>query len=311
MMRVDPVAELNIIEQLRDQAGGRLRSHDLCLTLLSMYGDISGDPQKNSVAQMFLRIAIKAKPYLRDMPDLIKEYRRKTLEIVRVEMPGVVELIERCERSELPLPVIMSCHRYLDRARPLVRKLQSHYFGLEPLLIVGGASAGEYRFSDGVLHLPVDDNYEGLPEKVFEAYTFIDSIGARFGVLKIDDDVMIRDRVTLNLAEVRSAFRRADYMGVPISTPQHDRSYHLGKCAKYVSPVYGKPFLAPFAAGCLYFLSKKSLSNLAEHYLRFPGCISGEIYEDKAVADVLHNYNINVLKFFIEEVLQIDTDLNE
>lgn len=310
-MLSDGTIERGIIEQLRSAAGGRLRSHDLCLFCLDLYRQTCADPTKIKAAQMFLRIAIKAKPHATDVMLTIDQYRKVTLERAYAEMPELVELVRASERLGLPVPIIVSCKKYLERARRVLPALSKHYFGIEPVLAIGGKDGQVEGFCDGILCLPVSDHYEALPYKVFELFTLIDVLGARRGLIKIDDDIMVKMDFQLDINKVRSEFLTYDYMGKPIASPQHDRSYHLGKCETIIDPIYGKPFLVPFASGPLYFLSKTALSKLATYYLRFPGCLAGEIYEDKAVADVLYAVGIKVTDKPLEEILKIETDQNE
>ena len=296
------------IVQVMRQAGRRLNSQevgDVSLRFFEQQRDASAFDRTSSI---LVRLAIKADPYAHTIADLVEVYRKSVRHYVGLQMPNLVEWIAGCDRLGLPLPVIISCEKYLDKARNACQQLTQHYFGIQPLIVRGGLDYREETFDGQVLHLPVGDDYECLPQKVFETYTLLSALGAAHGIIKIDDDLKLYDDVPLDIVRIRSIFPQADYMGLALSSTRHDRAWHFGKCVSPVAPIYGKPFLAPWARGALYFLSERAASALTAHYLRFPGCLGGELYEDKAVGDVLHALGIRLVPAPLEPVLRISTD---
>ena len=161
------------------------------------------------------------------------------------------------------------------------------------------------------LTLPVLDSYEALPVKVLEVFTLLQAVDERCGILKIDDDLVTLETAPLKLRQVAQAFAIGDYMGSVVFSPFHDRIFHMGKCQQPTPPVYGKPVKTPWARGALYYLSAHALNRLTTHYLRFPGCLEGEIYEDKAVADVLHDNGIVLTGCALEPLLGLDSARQE
>ena len=303
--------ELEIIGQLTKQAGRRLWSHELAQISIQLFQQQCAQGAPNALAQILLRLALKACPYAPNAAEILSAYKTITRQRADCEMPILAEWMAQLEANSLPLPIIISCEKYLDKARRAADELTNHYFGIRPIIVTGGM---DFEFEDNcgqILRLPVSDVYEALPYKVFETWAFFEALGVRHGVIKIDDDLQINQNAALDIERVRSAFAAADYMGIALSSPHHDRAWHQGKCASPVAPVYGKPFLAPWARGALYYLSKSALEQLTSHYLRFPGCLDGELYEDKAVGDVLYTLGIRAVNEPLERILQISTDAPE
>ena len=165
----------------------------------------------------------------------------------------------------------------------------------------------EERLDGTILTLPCDDSYEALPTKIFDGFTFLHALCNSCGILKIDDDLELHSSLPLEADRLAGLFGAHDYLGLALKHVHHDRSWHFGKCASPVPPVYGKPFRNPWARGALYYVSARALGLLSEHYLRFPDCLAGELYEDKAVGDVLYQMGIAVEDRPLEPFLGICT----
>ncbi|MCJ2140558.1 hypothetical protein [Methylobacterium sp. E-066] len=288
--------------------GRRPAAHEIRAHCAELIRQQSAAGNSSQMMKILIRITIKSSPYMQNVAHLIGNYKNTVRQYVGAEMPEVADRVSICNQKELPLPLIISCKKYLDKAKRVARELELHYFNIKPIIVIGGLDSGFESFNDGILKLPVSDDYEGLPYKMLEVFTLFDALGARCGVIKIDDDVTINKDLPPNLDEVRSAFKFADYMGNVMGYPHFDRTWHFGKCNSSVSSIYGKAFVAPYANGPLYFLSKTALSKLTSHYLKYPGCLEGELYEDKAVGDILHSYGINAEHNPLQYTLQIDTD---
>jgi len=305
-------AEREFVAELTGEAGRRLSSPELHRIALQLFIDHCAEDEPSATGQMLLRVAIKASPYAEAVDDIVAAVREITRGRIARELPGLTEWVVRVEAQRLPLPIVMSCQANLDKARDTARAVANRYFGVTPVIVTGGdALAFEHDARGAVLQLPVSDVYEDLPAKVFETWTLFEALGARHGVLKIDDDARVLPDMAADIDEARAVFAQADYMGITIASPFHDRCWHHGKCATPVSPFYGKPFVAPWARSALYFLSKGALTALTSHYLRFPGCLAGELYEDKATGDILYGLGIAAFDYAIEPVFGFDTDAPE
>lgn len=305
-------AEREFVAELTGEAGRRLSSSELYRIALQLFLDHCAEDEPSATGQMLLRVAIKASPYADNVEEIVAACREITRGRIARELPGLTEWVAGIEAHQLPLPIVMSCQAYLDKARDTARAVTDRYFGVPPVIVTGGETlAFEHDARGAVLRLPVSDVYEDLPAKVFETWTLFEALGARHGVLKIDDDTRVLPDMTADIDEARAVFAQADYIGVAITSPLHDRCWHHGKCATPVSPFYGKPFVAPWARGALYFLSGGAMTALTTHYLRFDACLSGELYEDKATGDILHGVGVSILDYAIEPVFGFDTDVPE
>lgn len=302
--------EREIIAELGRQVGRRLNSDELCRLSLMVFFEQRLHDDPGPVAQILLRIALKASPYAANVAEVRNAYREITRLRAARDMPALIDWLSICDRHALPLPVVISCDKYLDKARHVSRALTDRYFGIAPIIVTGGDTL-DFAQGGRILRLPVSDVYEALPFKIFETLVFLDALGASYGVIKIDDDLDVVPHAELDIDAVRSAFAGVDYMGLALSSLHHDRAWHQGKCASAVASVYGKPFIAPWARGALYFLSKATIEKLASHYLCFPGCLAGELYEDKAVGDVLHALGVHVADRPLEDLLGVRTDAPE
>jgi len=301
--------ERQIIAELSRQIGRRLNSNELSnLSVMVFLEQCADDP--NTVAQTLLRIALKASPDAKNAAEVLDAYREITRSRAIREMPALVDWVAACEHRSLPLPVVISCEKYLGNAAQVAHDLTDRYFGIRPIIVTGGDELG-FDAAGSILRLPVGDVYEALPHKMFETWVFLEALGASHGVIKIDDDLRIIAEETRDIDAIRAAFADVDYMGLILSSPFYDRAWHEGKCASVVAPLYDKPFVAPWARGALYFLSKTALAALAAHYLRFPGCLAGELFEDKAVGDVLHGLGFTAIHNPLEAILGVSTDAPE
>ncbi len=305
-------AERELVAELTSEAGRRLSSPELHRIALQLFLDHCAEDEPSATGQMLLRVAMKASPYAGNVEDILAASREITRGRIARELPGLAVWTAATDARQLPLPIVMSCEAYLDKARETARAVTDRYFGVPPIVVIGGGPLGfEHDAETAVLRLPVSDVYEDLPAKVFETWTLFEALGTKHGVLKIDDDTRVLPDMAADIDEARAVFAQADYMGITIASPFHDRCWHHGKCATPVSPFYGKPFVAPWARGALYFLSKGALTALTSHYLRFPGCLAGELYEDKATGDILHGLGVSALDYAIEPVFGFDTDAPE
>jgi len=305
-------AERDLIAEMTDEAGRRLSSIDLHQIALRLFVDHCIDDEPSATGQMLLRLTLKASPYSENLADILAAYREITRQRVARELPGLAEWVAATAARRLPLPVVLSCDAYLGKARETACALTDRYFGVQPVIVVGGGALAFERDDAGaVLRLPVGDVYEALPAKVFESWTLLEALGARHGVLKIDDDTRVLPGIAADVDETRAVFAEGDYIGVTVASPFHDRCWHHGKCTAPVPAIYGKPFVAPWIRGALYYLSGSALARLTAHYLCFPGCLDGEYYEDKATGDLLHMLGVPAVGYAIESVLGLDTDAPE
>jgi hypothetical protein len=303
--------EIDIVKELNRHASSRLSSQVISRLTLELFLDRHANGQIDTITVLLIRMAIKSYPDAKNVRQIIDAYHEVIRKHVERDLPTLAAWVAQCESLSLPLPIIISCVKYLDQARSLARSLTPKYFGVKPMIIVGGDSLTLEVDDAQILQIPVSDVYEALPYKIFETFTLMAALGARNGLLKIDDDVAIAEQRPLDISAVRSSFADADYMGVSVSPTYFDRGWHQGKCASAVAPLHGLPVVGPYAKGALYFLSKRALDALADYHLRFPGYLAGEYYEDKAVGDLLRQLGVIFEDRSIAPILDIITEAPE
>lgn len=310
-MIADDALETSIVEHATKRAGRRLTSQEIAIISLHLLRQQQHAPARDRTAAILLRLAARANPYGSNVAEIIEARRQAVRLRVESELAALLTHLGAFTRHQIPLPLIISCEKYLPKALEAASRLANVYFGLAPIVVRGDLGQKDEAFADGILTLPVADSYEALPRKVFETLLFFEALGAPHGVLKIDDDLRLTSDAPLDLERIQTAFAGADYMGIALASVFHDRAWHYGKCATPVNAVYGKPFVAPWARGALYFLSQNALSLLCAHYVRFPGCLDGELYEDKAVGDTLFHLGLRLTNRPLEQILNISTDAPE
>ena len=303
--------ETTIVSMINTQAGHRRSSQEIATILQGIIAARTQSGEVSRILVVLTRLVIKAAPYVSNIDALVESQSVMLRAWATVVMPQVLATVDQCVALQLPVPVIFSCEKYLEKARQAQAGLKGRYFGIEPIIVRGDATASEESAHGSIVTLPCDDSYEGLPAKIFNALTFFHELGATHGVLKIDDDLELHPMPSLQALELSNVFASLAYAGCALRHLNHDRSWHFGKCLTPVPAVYGKPFTNAWARGALYYVSGPSLALLSRHYLRFPGCIDGELYEDKAVGDVLYQLGVGVTHFPLESILGIRTDAPE
>jgi hypothetical protein len=127
-----------------------------------------------------------------------------------------------------------------------------------------------------------NDNYEGLPEKVFKTFKFIynnPDFNKYTNFCKLDDDVIIRKPL------LQTDIQDKHYCGVVLNSFNGDRKWHIGKCSP-TSPHNNKPFKGSYVPWCLggngYIVSRAALAVVNAGIFD-----KEEIYEDLYIAKLL------------------------
>jgi len=306
-MLANDALELRIVEEINQQASSRLDSKSFSRACLNIFLGRHANGEIDDITLTLIRMAIKANPDVDNVPQMIAAYKEVFGMYVSEKMPDLMVWISKCSELSLPLPVVIACEKYLDKAKSLSRDFGPRFFGVKPVIIIGGSSLAFDTSDEQVLTIPVSDVYEALPHKTFETRAVMTALGANNGMMKIDDDVNFVGNESLKMADIHAAFDGVDYMGVGIQPTYFERAWHNGKCHGPVPPLYCKPYIEPFANGNLYFLSKKALDESMSFYLRYPGCLAGELYEDKAIGDLLHRLGFALQDRSLEPILGVST----
>jgi hypothetical protein len=185
--------------------------------------------------------------------------------------------------------MITSCEPRIHKALRLRERLLARKH--PTVIIVGRPGARVDTLEDGIMAVDAPDTYEALPRKVMEALV---AVRRRFGivpVLKIDDDCAVMG--TPRHSEIMAIMAAHQFAGELAGGELFDRCWHFGKCS---SPAFNEPYARAFLGfwprGTLYYLSGRAVELLVRNYILYPGIITGEMFEDKMVSDLLRSHGI-------------------
>lgn len=205
-----------------------------------------------------------------------------------------------------PVFMIASCQRYMDKARSLRADLMSR--GAVAWIVTGDDQLPDEQWHDEGCVLPVADTYEALPLKVARGVAAIVRRHGSCSVVKIDDDCL--PTAAFRLARFSQLSLQADYVGVPIQDPCHDRTWHHGKTSRPMG-AYTRRYLGPWARGACYLLAPRASACIAREVTLYPGEFSCEYYEDKAVGDCLRRHGVNLMPLVSDAEWGITFDMSE
>lgn len=202
--------------------------------------------------------------------------------------------------------MILSCRKYEAKAVALHRRIARD---LDPaFILIGDDKLEEARFDGQFTIVPAADNYESLTWKVMEGLVAVRQRFGAVGVLKIDDDSEIRMRPRLDA--VAELVGSTQYAGRVVGDPDFDRCWHVGKCQGHPDEPYRRRYHGGFCGGPLYYLGPVALDRLVREYLFYRDVFSGEIFEDKAIGDVLRRHGITPLDQDLSPIFGIYNEIS-
>jgi hypothetical protein len=170
--------------------------------------------------------------------------------------------------------------KYLHRYKLLEHYLKS--FNYEYFLLISGIN--KTGIKNNILYVNIDDIYENLSNKIYEGIKYIYQNTDYEYIYKVDDDFF---KVNINLDENEIL---TDYYANYIIN-NITRDYHRGKCFdnELNENNYNGIFYNKYGAGGYgYVISRKSMFYIVNN----KNYITNELYEDKAIGDVLFKNNI-------------------
>lgn len=180
--------------------------------------------------------------------------------------------------------LIVACNtlKYKDKYFKLLHFLEN--FKKDYIVVIGGAKETTYK--NNILELDIKESWENLPKKVFESIKFIYTNTTYTHVYKVDDQFY------LNNIDTTNKMLSYDYYG-NILINDINRKYHFGKCSdeKLNKTEYTGEFFTKYASGEYgYIISRKCMFFI----LKNKRYMYKELYEDKAIGDILFKNNIFV-----------------
>jgi len=197
--------------------------------------------------------------------------------------------------------MFVTCNKpkYIDRREYLYNFLKT--FGHKYIVIEGGSDKLFFNSATNVLNIDINETYENLPKKIIKAYEWIYKQFSNIThIYKVDDNFC--DKI-LNF--IPANFSTYNYYGNFIVETLIN-TWHQGKCDDETlnNTIYSKDFINPYAGGGYgYILSKTAVKVLIDN----KDNIINDIYEDKAIGDVLY---INNIKYNTAEFVDNTTIIN-
>lgn len=227
-------------------------------------------PSPEDLARQFSR--------LRDIYSLFPRNQavRQLIEaLLRVENPLSCRQLEAAISGKT-IVLHLSCAKYMARAQASVASFPpSDRFA--HLVVVGDAGPGDaaslsFEYSDGILRVPVPDDYEHLHQKMFHALFILSSLQAGM-LVKVDDSLHCADWGLFT--ETVDRFHQENHAaaGRVVGSRTHERQWHgwhLGKCRNPDIEQRGYQFPLPRdypAGGYGYTLSRQALEACSYAYL--------------------------------------------
>jgi hypothetical protein len=185
---------------------------------------------------------------------------------------------------------IISCLKNKEKMGAIrntwVKNLSS--LGIDHYFVLGDEQISAVQIKNDILYVPVKEVYENLPKKVTALYEYIIDKTKYNYVFKIDDDCFVN---TIEFEKI--PFWNHDYLGHEVCTDAKDfiPDWHFGKChdPEINKTPYDSKYIGSWCGGGFgYFLSQKAMKILKANKNK----LNKELYEDKAVGDVLRNNGI-------------------
>lgn len=211
--------------------------------------------------------------------------------------------------------LIITCRSRINKAVDINKTWVNDFkkLGIKTIFVIGGSSKSYLQ--EDFLYLNCNDYYEGLPEKVINAYEFCYNNLSFDYLYKVDDDVIVLPHKLLFTNIVNK-----HYIGVPKNIDNNfNRFWHRNKCKNKnlnnipypLSKINLSTIYAKGETG--YFLSRYAIYLLLKH----KNYIVLDLYEDKVIGDVLNKYNIYpylpdnyTTKLFTKKIIDKNIDIN-
>lgn len=180
--------------------------------------------------------------------------------------------------------MLMTCKKNLHTKVEIAKQTWLDKCGVPYVLLVGEPDLSiPYRFDPQtrLLEVQCPDDYESLSKKVYLGIIAVNAEFAPSGILKIDDDVLVR--VNKLQAFVASP-NKQQYEGDIAQRVDHWSDYHVKKC-KDSSPVYVPN--VKYCRGPIYYIGSESINAVCN--VMDP---DDHLYEDVLMGSVLNKSNI-------------------
>lgn len=206
------------------------------------------------------------------------------------------------EPSAKLMYVFLSHKDILEVAKKSIFKMMSE-IKCKDFVIVCGSKKTEYIENDKVLFINCNDNYEGQPEKVLGAMSFIiqsEIFSEYTHFLKIRSSVGIKKPIEC------LAFEKLNFAG-NVTRKEGNRNWHIGQCS-FESKFNFKPYNGKWIPWCPshgnsagnlgYLLSRKAIEVIKDKPVP-----EDQIYDDLCIAILLKEKGIEPTDFDLQKYL--------
>ena len=220
------------------------------------------------------------KDYFIDNIELQKKIKSINCKIIKSKISNFNKIKKvNVENSIVFLILASKKEEYIDKYNNLLEYLKT--FNYDYFILLSGQ---ENKIDNNIIYVNFEDNWENIPKKVITAFEILYNKCYYSHIYKVDDNFM---NVNINLSD--EIFKK-DYYGNYLIR-NFKRDYHFGKCKdnELNNLEYENDFIHTYAAGGYgYVISRAALYILINN----KQYIMNEIYEDKAIGDVLFSNNI-------------------
>jgi Zn-finger nucleic acid-binding protein len=208
--------------------------------------------------------------YICEYNDIYNEIKKHTNNIIYLNSINIIQ-------NKIVYLIVVK--QNTERFKLLLEYLDN--FNYNYYILIGDDEYNKNTVMNNYLIVNVKDIYENLPKKVYEGIKYIYYNTDYTHIYKVDDD-FFKYNLNENIYE--------DYYGNYIVT-KLTNNYHFGKCnnPELNTKHYTGKFYYKYAAGGYgYIISRKAMFFIINN----KNYIYNEIYEDKAIGDILYNNNI-------------------
>ncbi len=202
--------------------------------------------------------------------------------------------------------MIISCQKNQSHIS-FLRKHLYQRLNLPYFFVIGKPNLScDWVCESDILYVKSADDYNSLTAKVIKALECVYGLSNFKGILKFDDDVWIKNiNEFLTFISWLKNDCAEDYFGRVVGrdgfmSAWRARCYHWGRGETNIleNEPYKKPNFAQYCGGGEgYYLSRKSIKTIVEHYIKCPDSIYHEFFlEDKYVGETLSLHGIKPLE---------------
>lgn len=196
------------------------------------------------------------------------------------------------------LVIITNCRAYDDRRHMMLKSVCNVLFKpfkIRYFFYVGDSEQDqEYIVNGDMIKVKCGDTYDNLALKLLKIYTYVfDNFKDQYkGILKIDDDVVFEDWVSIH--NMINNYK-GDLFGHIFHPHETGRDWHFGKSKDPVKnkTLYSKTVDFDWIQGNIYYVSMNAVSKIVDYYHKnINNLFEDEWYDDIFICRILLNSSI-------------------